>query len=276
MYRTGDLARYLPDGNLAVPRPQRSPGEDPRLSHRAGRDRSAAARAIRRCARPSCSRASDRPATSGWSPMSYRGRCAAGALASALRAHLAALLPDYMVPAAFVRLERAAADRQRQARSQGPARAGCRRRWRPTAYEAHRKARSSRRSRRSGASCSGVERVSRHDNFFELGGHSLLAVHAHRAAAPRRPQRRGARPLATPMLAALAATRRRATQSVEVPREPHHAGLTAAHPGAAAAGRAHPGGDRPDHRRACRAVLATSRTSMPSPRCRKASCSITC
>ncbi|WP_348652016.1 amino acid adenylation domain-containing protein [Rhizobium sp. 007] len=38
MYRTGDLGRYLPDGNLEF-RPQRRPGEDPRLPHRAGRDR---------------------------------------------------------------------------------------------------------------------------------------------------------------------------------------------------------------------------------------------
>ncbi len=39
LYRTGDLARWLPDGDARVPRPPRPPGEDPRLPHRAGRDR---------------------------------------------------------------------------------------------------------------------------------------------------------------------------------------------------------------------------------------------
>ena len=39
MYRTGDLARWLPDGNIAVPRPRRPPGQGARLPHRAGGDR---------------------------------------------------------------------------------------------------------------------------------------------------------------------------------------------------------------------------------------------
>ncbi len=39
LYRTGDLARQLPGRRPRVPRPHRPPGEDPRLPHRAGRDR---------------------------------------------------------------------------------------------------------------------------------------------------------------------------------------------------------------------------------------------
>ena len=37
LYATGDRVRYLPDGRRRVSRPVRSPGEDPRISHRAGR-----------------------------------------------------------------------------------------------------------------------------------------------------------------------------------------------------------------------------------------------
>ena len=85
---------------------------------------------------------------------------------------LASSLPDYMVPSAFVVLDRAAADAERQARPQGAAGAGPDAgRWR---------ARRARRRRRSCARCLprcwGCERVGIDDNFFELGGHSLLAT----------------------------------------------------------------------------------------------------
>ena len=40
LYRTGDLARYLPDGNIEFLGPHRQSGQDSRLSHRAGRNRS--------------------------------------------------------------------------------------------------------------------------------------------------------------------------------------------------------------------------------------------
>ena len=39
MYRTGDLARWRADGTLRLPRPRRPSGQDPRLPHRARRDR---------------------------------------------------------------------------------------------------------------------------------------------------------------------------------------------------------------------------------------------
>ena len=85
-----------------VPGPQRLPGEDPGLPDRAGRDRGAALRARRACARRWCWRGRTAPGTSGWWPTMWASE---GAGAEALRAHLAASLPDYMVPAAYVRLE---------------------------------------------------------------------------------------------------------------------------------------------------------------------------
>ncbi|MBO7873007.1 non-ribosomal peptide synthetase [Burkholderia pseudomallei] len=94
--------------------------------------------------------------------------------APALRAHLAARLPEYMVPAAYVRLpampltpngklERRALPapdersyvRRDYAAPQGEIETTLARIW---------------------AELFGIERVGRHDGFFELGGHSLLAV----------------------------------------------------------------------------------------------------
>ncbi|KGW97933.1 D-alanine--poly(phosphoribitol) ligase, subunit 1 [Burkholderia pseudomallei MSHR456] len=94
--------------------------------------------------------------------------------APALRAHLAARLPEYMVPATYVRLpampltpngklERRALPapdersyvRRDYAAPQGEIETTLARIW---------------------AELFGIERVGRHDGFFELGGHSLLAV----------------------------------------------------------------------------------------------------
>ena len=48
LYRTGDRARLEPVGPPRVPRPGRRPGQDPRVPHRTGRDRSGARGAPRR------------------------------------------------------------------------------------------------------------------------------------------------------------------------------------------------------------------------------------
>ena len=105
MYRTGDLARWRADGVLEfLGRADAQvklrgfriePGEiEAALPRHAGGGAGGGDRA-RGCS----------PATSGWSPMWWRPRVRA-ADAAALRAHLAASLPDYMVPSAFVVLER--------------------------------------------------------------------------------------------------------------------------------------------------------------------------
>ena len=101
--RPGALARGRGAG---VPGPCGRAGEAARLPDRAGRDRGRAGAACRCRAgggdrARGCSRA-----TSGWWPMWWRRRDGAAPDASALRAHVAASLPDYMVPAAYVVLER--------------------------------------------------------------------------------------------------------------------------------------------------------------------------
>ena len=92
--------------------------------------------------------------------------------AAALRRHLAALLPDYMVPSAFVLLERlpltpnGKLDRRALPAPEAPMRrcGGCRAR------------RTRRCCARLFAETLGLAAVGIDDNFFELGGHSLLAT----------------------------------------------------------------------------------------------------
>ena len=94
--------------------------------------------------------------------------------AEALRAHVAAALPAYMVPAAYVKLEalpltpNGKLDRKALPAPEGEAYA--RQAYEPPQGEVE--------TTLAGlwAELLGVERVGRHDNFFELGGHSLLAV----------------------------------------------------------------------------------------------------
>ncbi|HEU0014949.1 MAG TPA: amino acid adenylation domain-containing protein, partial [Longimicrobium sp.] len=94
--------------------------------------------------------------------------------ADALRAHLLERLPDYMVPAAYVRLERLpvtpSGKLDRQALP-APADGAYARRG----YEAP-EGQTEQALAEIWAAVLGVERVGRQDSFFELGGHSLLAV----------------------------------------------------------------------------------------------------
>jgi thioesterase domain-containing protein len=91
-----------------------------------------------------------------------------------LRAHLSGQLPEYMVPAAFVRLERLPLNPNgkldRRALPAPDADAFGTRAYAAPVGETE--------EALAGiwAGVLGVERVGRHDNFFELGGHSLLAV----------------------------------------------------------------------------------------------------
>ena len=102
----------------------------------------------------------------------YTGDEAIGA--EALRAHLAAKLPEHMVPAAYVRLAalpltpNGKLDRQALPAPEGEVFAA--RSYEPPQGEIEEAV------ARIWAELLKVERVGRHDNFFELGGHSLLAV----------------------------------------------------------------------------------------------------
>ena len=100
-----------------VPRPARRPGQGARLPGRAGRGRGRPARASRRCATrsPWCVRRTPGRRASWW-PTSCRRTGPRLPAAAELRAGLLEVLPEYMVPSAFVPLAGPAADRQRQAR----------------------------------------------------------------------------------------------------------------------------------------------------------------
>ncbi|MCZ4093248.1 thioesterase domain-containing protein [Ensifer psoraleae] len=179
MYRTGDLARYLPDGNLEflgrndeqvkIRGFRIEPGEiAARLcEHALVADAAVVARD---------DRAGDKRLVAYVVAKTTDGsREAAGVeLAAALRAHLGGLLPDYMVPAAFVRLDALPltvnGKLDRKALPVPDDDAYARRSYEAPQGEIE--------TLLAGiwAELLGIERVGRHDNFFELGGHSLLAV----------------------------------------------------------------------------------------------------
>ncbi|WP_033058535.1 non-ribosomal peptide synthetase, partial [Sinorhizobium arboris] len=179
LYRTGDLARYLPDGNLEflgrndeqvkIRGFRIEPGEiAARLcEHERVREAVVVARD---------DRAGDKRLVAYVVAKAADGSDEANGveLAAALRAHLGGLLPDYMVPAAFVRLDALPlTPNGKLDRKALPAPADDA--YARTAYEAPQGAIE---TLLAGiwAELLGVERVGRHDNFFELGGHSLLAV----------------------------------------------------------------------------------------------------
>ncbi|WP_445222710.1 amino acid adenylation domain-containing protein (plasmid) [Bradyrhizobium sp. Pa8] len=179
LYRTGDLARYLPDGNLEflgrnddqvkIRGFRIEPGEiAARLcEHALVRDAVVLARQ---------DRSGDKHLVAYvvGAPEAGSDEAGGGGLAGALRAHLSAQLPDYMVPSAFVRLSglpltvNGKLDRKALPAPADDA-------YARAAYEAPRGATETALAE-IWAELLGVERVGRHDNFFELGGHSLLAV----------------------------------------------------------------------------------------------------
>ncbi len=104
MYKTGDVVRWRTDGRLGVCRPHRSPGEDSRLPHRAGRGGASVA-----------------GASAAWPMRRWcRGSGAAGDLqlvaytvardgdpptAVEMRQFLRERLPEFMIPTAFVAMD---------------------------------------------------------------------------------------------------------------------------------------------------------------------------
>ncbi|HEX8692393.1 MAG TPA: amino acid adenylation domain-containing protein, partial [Longimicrobium sp.] len=135
--------------------------------------------------------------------------------ADALRAHLAERLPEYMVPAAFVALERLPVTPNgkldRRALPDPGADAYARRGYEAPVGEVETAL------AEVWSEVLGVERVGRRDHFFELGGHSLLAVRL-----AERMRRRGlyaevAALFATPTLAELAAAVGGAPREVRAP-----------------------------------------------------------
>ncbi|WP_455907021.1 amino acid adenylation domain-containing protein, partial [Rhizobium ruizarguesonis] len=179
MYRSGDLAHYLPDGNLEflgrnddqvkIRGFRIEPGEIAArlLEHELVGDAAVVAHA---------DAAGDKRLVAYVVVKMTDGSAEAdgAGLAASLRAHLGGLLPDYMVPSAFVRLEalpltvNGKLDRKALPVPDDDA-------YARRAYEAPQ---GEIETLLAGiwAELLGVERVGRHDNFFELGGHSLLAV----------------------------------------------------------------------------------------------------
>jgi len=135
--------------------------------------------------------------------------------AALLRAHLGSTLPDYMLPAAYVRLEtmplttNGKLDRKALPAPEGYAYAA-------REYEAP-VGETEIALAEIWAEVLGLERVGRHDNFFENGGHSLLVV-----MLIERMRRKGLHAdvraiFATPTIAELATAMHGAPAAVEVP-----------------------------------------------------------
>ena len=171
LYRTGDLCRWLPDGSLdylgRVDHQVKIRGfriepaeiESALLTHPAVRQ----AVVLVRGDVPGDPRLVAYLITDGREPA-----------AAELRSHLTSLLPQYMVPAAFVRLESlpltssGKLDRRALPAPVLPARE-------ETALDLPRTP-TEERLAAIWREVLGLERVGIHDNFFELGGHSLLAT----------------------------------------------------------------------------------------------------
>ena len=100
---------------------------------------------------------------------------------AALRAHLRADLPEYMVPAAFVPLAQfPLTPNAKVDRNALPAPEGVRRRGGAVAPDAAPQNELQKEIAQLWQETLGVEAVGLDDNFFDLGGHSLLAVRVHR------------------------------------------------------------------------------------------------
>ncbi|EQB97766.1 hypothetical protein B738_29066, partial [Photorhabdus temperata subsp. temperata M1021] len=170
MYRTGDLARYLPDGDLAF-----LGRNDEQVKIRGFRIELGEIE-TRLLEHPAVQEAAVLAREDGQDKrlVAYVVAAANDGLVARLREHLSAILPDYMIPAAFVRLDTfPQTPNGKQDRRALPApgeEAFARQVYEAPQGEAE--------IALAAIWCEvlGIEQISRHDNFFALGGHSLLAV----------------------------------------------------------------------------------------------------
>jgi acyl carrier protein len=111
----------------------------------------------------------------------YLSEAGTGADEAALRAHLRADLPEYMIPAAFVPLAQfPLTPNAKVDRNALPAPEGVRRRGGAVAPGAAPQNGLQKEIAELWQDALGVDAVGLDDNFFDLGGHSLLAVRVHR------------------------------------------------------------------------------------------------
>uniref|UniRef100_UPI0036DB9B73 non-ribosomal peptide synthetase n=1 Tax=Photorhabdus sp. RM322S TaxID=3342825 RepID=UPI0036DB9B73 len=179
MYRTGDLARYLPDGNLEF-----LGRNDQQVKIRGFRIEPGEIEA-RLVEHPAVSKSVVLAQGEGQDKrlVAYVVAQADEGLANSLRTHLSAILPDYMVPSAFVRLDafpltpNGKLDRRALPEPDNEA----------FAHQAYEAPQGETETVLAAIWCEllGIEQVSRYDNFFALGGHSLLAMRMMNLAAGR-------------------------------------------------------------------------------------------
>ncbi|BCN02235.1 hypothetical protein RPSA_47710 (plasmid) [Ralstonia solanacearum] len=170
MYRTGDLGRWLPDGSLEY-----QGRADAQVKLRGFRIELGEIEArLLQCAGVSEAVVTVREDAPGEQRLVAYYVSGEAIEAQTLREQLQASLPEYMVPAAYVRLERlpltpnGKLDRKGLPAPEGQAYAS-------TAYEAP-QGEVEQTLAGIWQTLLGVERVGRHDDFFALGGHSLQAV----------------------------------------------------------------------------------------------------
>ncbi|MGP2593879.1 non-ribosomal peptide synthetase, partial [Serratia marcescens] len=173
MYRTGDLARYLPDGNIDY-----LGRNDRQVKIRGFRiecgeieARVAGHSVVREAVVDVLGEADNKRLVAWVVPEADADR---QTLAVTLRQYLAGMLPEFMLPAAWVALDtlpltpNGKLDRRALPEPQEDA----------YVREVYAEPEGELETLLAGIwrELLGIERVGRHDNFFELGGHSLLAV----------------------------------------------------------------------------------------------------
>jgi aryl carrier-like protein len=212
MYRTGDLGRWLADGNIEFL--GRNDFQVKVRGFRIELGEIEARLAEHPEVREAVVIAREEAAGDQRLVAYYTSALDSGPGAEQLRAHMLAVLPEYMVPAAYVRLEKlpltgnGKLDRKALPAPEADA-------YGAGGYEAP-EGETEAKLAQIWAEVLKIERIGRHDNFFSLGGHSLLAV-----TMIERLRRIGLRLdvraiFATPTLAGMAATAE-TIPSIQVP-----------------------------------------------------------